>query len=868
MKKDRDTSDATALRRRAEEKHKAENISHPAITELDIQRLVHELEVHQIELELQNEELRQAKNDAEAWQEWYTDLYEFAPVGYFTLNRQADILQTNLTGSSLLGVERSRLIHRRFALFISPEYRPAFSTFMESVFGSQAKQTFEMVLEIESSAPIYVRIDGVYKDCKECRVTMLDITEHKKSEEEAQRLSAVVQQEKDRLSTLIDSISDEIWFADAEKRLVLMNRAVFDEFDVGPGEIAEVEKISAHYEVYRPDGTPRPVDEAPPLRALKGEVVKDQEEIVKTPATGELRYRSVNASPVMDAGGDIIGSVSVVRDITDRKEAEEALVAAHRQTQSVIDNAAAIVYAFDLEERFLLANKALAELLNSTPEQMIGRRRHEFMPKDDADWHEANDRQVIETGKELEFEEHSQLKGRAITWLTSKFPLRDGLGKIYAVGGISSDISERKRVEEAFQASMQDFRALAESVPEIIAWATRPDGHNTFTSQQWVDYTGLTLEESYGDGWIIPFHPDDRLRAWETWQNAVNKDTAYSLECRLKRADDTYRWWLIRGTPLRDESGKIIKWFGTCMDIHDMKEIEDALRESEERFRTMANAIPQLAWMANPDGYIFWYNQRWYEYTGTTPEQMEGWGWQSAHDPEALPSVVERWKASITTGEPLDMEFPLLGADGKFRPFLTRVMPMKDSEGRVLRWFGTNTDVSEARELEVNKRDFYRRTILAATSGKLEIVEPEQIRALHGNLVQSWRFSKPDEYSSALGQSFELAENLGFAGDRLHRFMSCAGEMLGNAQKHARGGVASFYRKDSSILFVVSDTGPGIDSLNVPEIAFVNGYSTAGTGGLGYKFIIGSADKTYLATGPGGTTVAVEISFHELDASP
>ena len=95
----------------------------------------------------------------------------------------------------------------------------------------------------------------------------------------------------------------------------------------------------------------------------------------------------------------------------------------------------------------------------------------------------------------------------------------------------------------------------------------------------------------------------------------------------------------------------------------------------------LAESISNLAWWANGDGYITWYNRRWYEYTGTTPEQMEGWGWQSVHDPNVLPKVLERWKESLATGEPFDMEFPLRGADGVFRPFLTRIMPVKDSAG-------------------------------------------------------------------------------------------------------------------------------------------------------------------------------------------
>jgi PAS domain S-box-containing protein len=130
------------------------------------------------------------------------------------------------------------------------------------------------------------------------------------------------------------------------------------------------------------------------------------------------------------------------------------------------------------------------------------------------------------------------------------------------------------------------------------------------------------------------------------------------------------------------------------------KQAEEALLESEKQFRTLADAIPQLCWTANADGWITWYNQRWYEYTGTTPEQMKGWGWQSVHDPQVLPDVMERWQVSIATGKPLDMVFPLLGADNMFRPFLTRVMPVCDQDGNVVRWFGTNTDISEQRNTE------------------------------------------------------------------------------------------------------------------------------------------------------------------------
>jgi PAS domain S-box-containing protein len=184
------------------------------------------------------------------------------------------------------------------------------------------------------------------------------------------------------------------------------------------------------------------------------------------------------------------------------------------------------------------------------------------------------------------------------------------------------------------------------------------------------------------------------------------------------------------GAPIRDAEGRLL---GAIVVFHEISEsrrlqreliqktqaLEEAdlrketllasLRESEERFRLLANTIPQLAWMADPDGSIFWYNQGWYDYTGTTLEQMHGWGWESVHDPDVLPSVVERWRASLETGLPFEMVFPLKAADGQFRPFLTRVNPLRNDQGRILYWFGTNTDIGEIKRMEDALRDADRR---------------------------------------------------------------------------------------------------------------------------------------------------------------
>ena len=158
-------------------------------------------------------------------------------------------------------------------------------------------------------------------------------------------------------------------------------------------------------------------------------------------------------------------------------------------------------------------------------------------------------------------------------------------------------------------------------------------------------------------------------------------------------------------SPIKDKKGKIVGASKIARDVTDRKRAEEALKESEKQFQTMVNAIPQLAWIARPDGSMFWYNQRWFDFTGTTLEQMDGWGWREVLDPELLPKVLENWKQSLDSGEQFDMEYSLRAADGHYGWFLTRGIPLRDNSGVIVRWFGTNTDLSQKRAAEEQIRE-------------------------------------------------------------------------------------------------------------------------------------------------------------------
>mgnify|MGYP001033730974 CR=1 FL=1 len=185
MKKDKaPAADAAELRRRAEAQLRPGTKKNaPGRTEEELQRLVHELQVHQVELEMQNEELRRSRAEVEAWLERYTELYDFAPVGYLTLGRDGAILQVNLAGASLLGVERARLPGRRLAVFLAEADRPVFDLFLEKAFASRAQEVCEVALPREGREPLNLIIRGTAsQDGQECRVVLADITERKKIE--------------------------------------------------------------------------------------------------------------------------------------------------------------------------------------------------------------------------------------------------------------------------------------------------------------------------------------------------------------------------------------------------------------------------------------------------------------------------------------------------------------------------------------------------------------------------------------------------------------------------------------------------------------------------------------------------------------
>ncbi|MCC2545333.1 PAS domain-containing protein [Hymenobacter sp. BT175] len=265
------------------------------------------------------------------------------------------------------------------------------------------------------------------------------------------------------------------------------------------------------------------------------------------------------------------------------------------------------------------------------------------------------------------------------------------------------------------------FTFLADLIPQLV-WFTDPKGSHTYFNQRWIDYTGYTLEASLGpDMWNNLLHPDDQHRARQRWGHSLATGEFYEIEYRFKSKQGDYRWFLGQALPQRNAQGEIEQWFGTCTDIHDQKLNALALRQREQDFATLTDAIDQLVWMADAEGSIFWYNERWYQFTGTDLESMKGWGWEKVHHPEHRERVVNFVREAWGAGQPWELTFPLRRYDGEYRWFLTRAIPVRNEQGHVERWCGTNTDITEQKQLVEQLENAYADLEMKITFRTLEL---------------------------------------------------------------------------------------------------------------------------------------------------
>jgi len=248
--------------------------------------------------------------------------------------------------------------------------------------------------------------------------------------------------------------------------------------------------------------------------------------------------------------------------------------------------------------------------------------------------------------------------------------------------------------------SIEDrLRLVINTIPCLILRAT-PDGAFDFINQQWLEFTGLKMEELKGQGWRTALHPEDVRRVMTTWRAGLAAGEPFENEARVRRVDGEYRWFLIRNVPLRDFRGRIVQWYGTGHDI-------DELKGAEDRLRLVIDTTPALLHSALPNGDIDFFNQRMLDYLGAPLEELCGWRWTNFIHPDDVEQIVSKWRWSLDTGEPFGSEARVRRADGEFCWQLHRKVPLRDQAGNIVKWFGSSIDIDDRKRADDALRKSY-----------------------------------------------------------------------------------------------------------------------------------------------------------------
>lgn len=502
-----------------------------------------------------------------------------------------------------------------------------------------------------------------------------------------------LQQNEARYRELVQALPAAVYTCDERGRITLYNQAAVAVWEREP-EVGK-DLWCGSWKIYRPDGAPLPLDECPVVVTLReGRAIHGEEIVVERP-DGTRRHVLLHHEPMRNATGTVVGAVNMLMDITDRKQAEHAV--AH--LAAIVTSSGDAVISKDLRGIVRSWNGAAERLFGYTAEEMIGQPVSLLIPPD-RDNEEPDILKRIERGETItQYETIRRRKdGTDLHISLTVSPLIDPHGRVIGASKIARDITEQKRVENALRRSEQDLSDFFDNASTGLHWVG-PDGIIMRVNQAELDLLGYSREEYVGHH-IAEFHVHQPI-IQDILGRLAGGETLREYPSRIRCKDGSILDVLINSNGLFEED-KFIHTRCFTRDVTARKRGDKALRESEERFHTLADNMSQFAWTADPTGWIFWYNQRWYEYTGTTFEEMQGWGWEKVHHPDHLDRVVTKWRQAHVTGEPWEDTFPLRGLDGTYRWFLSRALPIRDAEGRIVRWFGTNTDITELREAQAS----------------------------------------------------------------------------------------------------------------------------------------------------------------------
>ena len=420
-------------------------------------------------------------------------------------------------------------------------------------------------------------------------------------------------------------------------------------------------------------------------------------------------YFDFSCSPIRKSDGEVGGVLVTVIETTNKRKSEDAVKQSEQRFKNLVrDATAAIVVLTGPEMKVEIVNEAYGRLISLKPDELLGKPLFNMIPEA-AEYYLPVLEKVRQTGEMVQLHDSPYAvtvnEKRIEGFLQVVYqPYRDKEGNIVGVMAILQDVTEAVLARKKIEQSEQRFQAAIKAVQGVL-WTNNGQGEMEGEQLGWAALTGQMYEEYQGYGWSNSIHPEDAQPTIDAWNEAVRERKPFIFEHRVKTKNGQWRNFSIRAIPLLDAEGNLHQWVGVHTDVTEQKEAEEKIKKSEQKFRLLADSMPQHIWTSDSEGNVNYFNQSIFDYSGLTMEQINGRnGWIQIVHPEDREENIKKWTDSIITGKDFLVEHRFRRHDGVYRWQLSRAIPQRDNNGNIQMWVGTSTDIQDqktfATELE------------------------------------------------------------------------------------------------------------------------------------------------------------------------
>ena len=702
MRKDaKPPSGSTELRRRAEERlsEKAPAKTGP-VSDEERQRLHHELQVHQIQLEMQNEELLRAKSEAEEALARFIDLYEFAPVGYLTLDTKGTILAVNLTGATILAEDRSRLVGLPFGFFLADDQSHLLH-FLDKVFAGPDHQFCEVTLKPSDETERYVRLEAHASSGRECRVALVDITGVRQEELFHLQLECVE--------------GYAIYLLDKRGTILNWNPGAERLKGYRAEEIIGKNFSCLYSEKDREDGKP---EQALRKAAAEGRLAEECWRIRKD---GSGFWADVVLTPLLDDKGRLWGFSKVTHDITDRKKAQEELSFSEARYRALFEDNPTIIFTLDAQWNTISANKSTLSQLGYSKEELEGQSVLKLVSPDDREAVAKQFQLCISQNEVCHWQFRTLCKDGRLLWVeeTARATLGTDGRPILLV--VCQDVTERKRAERELLESEEKFSKVFSLAPIGMTISTLANGRFIEINEAGERLSGYPRDEVIGRSSAEFSIWNDASERTQVIGEVVKNGEVRDREMVMKNKAGQAFWGSFSAVVIEIKGEKHL--LSLVSDINERKRAQEALAESEERFRLMADTAPVFVWISGTDTLCTFFNKPWLEFTGRSLEQEQGKGWTEGVHPDDRQGCLDTYLTAFSARRDFNMEYRLRRADGEYRWIVDTGVPRFLPNGDFAGYIGSCFDVTERKQTEEEIRKL--NMILAQKAEELETVNEE-----------------------------------------------------------------------------------------------------------------------------------------------